>query len=92
MSSPEPDRLWSVAEVADYLSMPASSVYKMTGPKARTRIPHVRIAGRLRFRKRDIDSWIELLTVSNLGTLRKVAKVTNPRSKRYGIDSSQEIA
>ena len=87
-ASPQPDRLWSVTDVADYLRVPVSSVYKMTGPKARLRIPHVRLSGRLRFRKADIDRWIKLLTVSNLDTLQKVAKATHARTKRYGIDSS----
>ena len=91
-SSAKTDRLWSVRDVADYLRIPVSSVYKMTGPKARMRIPHVRISGRLRFRKLDIDRWLDLLAVSNLDTLRKIAKATSGRRRAYGVDSSQEIA
>ena len=91
-ASPQSDRLWSVTDVADYLRVPVSSVYKMTGPKARTRIPHVRISGRLRFRKAHVELWIELLTVSNLDTLKKVAKATSARRTRYGVDPSEENA
>jgi excisionase family DNA binding protein len=57
--------LWKIADVADYLDVPLSSVYKMTGPKSALRIPHVRIKGRVRFRKNDIDEWLELLKVSS---------------------------
>lgn len=66
--------LWDLVEVAAYLKVPASSIYKMTGKKAGLRIPHIKLAGRLRFRQRDIDRWLELLSVSNLDTLEKVRK------------------
>ena len=87
LPSSRPDQLWEIRDVADYLRMPVSSVYKMTGPKARLRIPHVRIAGRLRFRKTDIDRWLELLTVSNLDMLSKVSKATRGRES-HGLHSS----
>jgi excisionase family DNA binding protein len=61
--------LWSIEDVAAYLRVPVNSVYKMTAQKARTPIPHVKIGGRLRFRKADIDRWLDLLMVSNLETL-----------------------
>ena len=63
--------LWRITEVAQYLGVPLSSVYKMTSPTGRLRIPHVRIAGRLRFRKADIDRWLEVLTVSNTEKMAK---------------------
>ena len=65
------DALWRVADVAMYLGVPVSSVYKMTAPKAGLRIPHVRIAGKLRFRRTDIDEWLNVLTVSNTKVLLK---------------------
>jgi excisionase family DNA binding protein len=66
--------LWTVTEAAAYLRVPASSIYKMTARGARLPIPHVRLAGRLRFRKEDLDEWLRLLTVSNLDTLRRVRR------------------
>lgn len=71
---PEQDHLWDVEEVAAYLHLPVNSIYKMTAPKSRTTIPHMRVSGRLRFRQRDIDRWLELLTVSNLEVLEKVRR------------------
>ena len=38
-------QLWTIREAAEYLRLPLSAIYKMTGAKARLRIPHIRIAG-----------------------------------------------
>jgi excisionase family DNA binding protein len=56
--------LWKISDVAKYLGVPLNSVYKMTGPKSALRIPHIRIAGKVRFRKADIDQWLDQLMVS----------------------------
>jgi len=64
--------LWKITHVAEYLDVPLSSVYKMTGPKSALRIPHVRIRGKVRFRKNDIDQWLELLKVSSNDVLAKI--------------------
>ena len=66
------DSLWSVGEVSAYLQLSTHSVYKMTARKASVRIPHIRIGGKLRFRRVDVDRWLSLLTVSNLDTLTKM--------------------
>jgi len=44
----------TVQQVADYLSIKASSLYSKIAE-----IPHYRIGRLLRFRKREIDAWIE---------------------------------
>ena len=67
----ETTALWSIEEVAAYLGIPKNSVYKMTAAKGRQVIPHVKLGGRLRFRKTDIDRWLDLLSVSNLETLAR---------------------
>ena len=56
--------LWKISDVAQYLGIPLNSIYKMTGPRASLRIPHIRIAGKVRFRKADIDQWLDQLMVS----------------------------
>ena len=66
--------VWTIQEAAAYLSLPVNSLYKMTGPKARLRVPHIRIAGRLRFRKADLDKWLDVLTVSNLEVLARARR------------------
>jgi excisionase family DNA binding protein len=74
MRHEQSELLWTIDDAAAYLRVPVSSVYKMTARKARLRIPHIRIAGRIRFRKTDLDSWLELLSISNLGALKRMHK------------------
>jgi len=83
-----PNQLWTIRDAAHYLRVPISAIYKMTARKARVRIPSVRISGRLRFRRADIDEWLELLTVSNVEVLRTVRH--GSRKVCHGIDSQEE--
>jgi len=41
-------------ELAEYLKIPASSIYDMLGE-----VPHLILAGRVRFRKNSIDKWLD---------------------------------
>jgi excisionase family DNA binding protein len=82
MASEDEDVLWTIDEAAGYLRIPTGSIYKMTARKARVRIPHIRISGRLRFRKAALDAWLELLTLSNVGTLKRMQ--TTVRKVTYG--------
>jgi excisionase family DNA binding protein len=68
------EALWGIEDVAAYLGVPVGSIYKMTAETARLRIPHLKIGGRLRFRKADIDRWLDLLLVSNLETMTKAKR------------------
>ena len=64
--------LWSIKEVSSYLQVPVSSIYKMTARGSATPIPHIRIGGRLRFRRDDIDRWVSLQATSNLQALERI--------------------
>lgn len=66
------ETLWDIHELSDYLKIPVNTLYKMTGRKARVRLPHIRIGNALRFRQSAIDEWLELLTVSNKEVLIKM--------------------
>ena len=81
LEKPLSPRLWDVAEVSAYLHIPKSAVYKMTARSATVPIPHIRLGGRLRFRRHDIDTWLSLLATSQPETLerirRKALKVTH---------------
>jgi excisionase family DNA binding protein len=77
--------LWKISDVAQYLGVPLSSVYKMTGPKSVLRIPHVRIAGKVRFRKADIDQWLDLLTVSSNDLISKLNTRIGEKTFRNGL-------
>lgn len=94
----EPDdtsagQLWHIRDVARYLRLPVSSVYKMTGPKASYRIPHLRLRGRLlRFRKSDIDRWLDLMSVSNLDAIDKLRARVLRGADGHGHNSRKEAA
>lgn len=52
------DRLLSAQEVADYLRVPLATIYtwrhRHQGP------PGLRVGRHLRYRRRDVEAWIEL--------------------------------
>lgn len=52
------DRLLSAQEVAEYLGVPLATIYtwrhRSQGP------PGLRVGRHLRYRRRDLDAWIEL--------------------------------
>jgi excisionase family DNA binding protein len=50
------DVLLNVGEVCRLLRVPAATIYQLTH---RGRIPHFKIANRLRFRRSEILDWIE---------------------------------
>jgi excisionase family DNA binding protein len=66
------DRLWRIGDVAAYLGLTINSVYKLTAPKARLRIPHLRVSGRIRFRRADVDAWLDLQATSGAHDLRRI--------------------
>ena len=51
-----PDEILTVAEVAELLKVAEKTVYTMA---QRTEIPCFRVRGQWRFRRSDIDAWIE---------------------------------
>lgn len=71
---PVEKRLWTIEEVSRYLGIPTSSVYKMTARGARERIPYLKLGGRLRFRKADIDRWLDALLVSPVERLEEAKR------------------
>lgn len=79
--------LWKTSDLAQYLGIPLSSVYKMTGPKSPLRIPHIRIAGKVRFRKSDIDQWLDQLAVSTSGLFAKINARIDQEPCRSGLQT-----
>jgi excisionase family DNA binding protein len=49
------DELWDIAQVASYLKITKSTIYKLTST---SEIPHYKNGHRLYFKKSDIDEWI----------------------------------
>ena len=82
--------LWGIGDVAWYLKVPESSIYRMTARKAAVRIPHIRIGGKLRFRRSDIDRWLTFLSESNIETLERVQRAV--RRGTHGDNSQTQSA
>ncbi len=56
------DALLTVQEVAEYLQVDEQTVYKWTSDEEtppKDRLPSIRLGGVIRFKKVDIDSWLE---------------------------------
>jgi excisionase family DNA binding protein len=55
------DKLLTVPEVADMLSVPVSWVYERTRGRGLQRIPHVKLGKYLRFDASEIRNWVTRL-------------------------------
>jgi excisionase family DNA binding protein len=73
---PRDEKLWGLNEVGEYLGIPRSSIYKMTSAGT---IPHVKLGGRVRFRRKDIDRWLDLQVISNEAVLARAKKFAQAR-------------
>ena len=67
------ETLWSVEDVAEYLAVPVQSIDKMISERC---IPHLLIGEHLRFRRSDIDRWLDLLVVPCRGQALRPASLT----------------
>lgn len=52
-------RFLSASEVADWLGVAPKWVYRHAGPDSPDGIPHYRVGGHLRFRRSEIEAWLE---------------------------------
>lgn len=55
--------IMNVDTLAEYLMIPASSVYRLVRERA---IPYYKIGRLIRFRQSDIDKWLEGLRVQSI--------------------------
>ena len=58
---PEAEALLTVHEVAELLRVPVSWVYERTRQRGIERLPHIKIGKYLRFRLREVESYLENL-------------------------------
>lgn len=76
-TAPRGEALLSVADVCELLRVPAATIYQLTH---RGRIPHFKIAARLRFRRSEILDWIEERRVRTRGSGSIESKRRNTKS------------
>jgi excisionase family DNA binding protein len=58
------EALWSVDDIAEYLAMLVRDVHELVAQRS---IPHLKIGEHLRFRRGDIDRWLDLKAVPCAG-------------------------
>jgi excisionase family DNA binding protein len=51
--------LWTKNEAADYLRVKPSTIYQLTRKRCRLPLPYLPCGKYLRFRKSEIDRWLE---------------------------------
>lgn len=59
--APQMPDIMSYKQAATYLDMPLGTLYHM---KSKNKIPYVKLSGSIRFKKADLDAWIEKNRVS----------------------------
>ena len=77
---------WNVKGVSEYLAFKASRVYALVEEK---KIPHYRIGRQIRFKKSDIDEWMEKqreevvdVKAETKRVIGSLQKQSNPRIKK----------
>jgi len=64
------DKLLTVEEIAEYLSLKPSTIYQWTHQGF---IPHIKLGSRVRFRMSQIEKWLESRTIN--GRVRNRVRV-----------------
>jgi excisionase family DNA binding protein len=72
LADPEGDEVFDVRGLAAYLKVSNKWIYERTHLKE---IPHIKIKGQLRFRKKDIDRWLESCGVPAAGQKSHIRRV-----------------
>jgi excisionase family DNA binding protein len=65
------DVIFDVQGLAEYLKVSTKWVYDRTHLKE---IPHIKVNGLLRFRKKDIDKWLDSFNVPSVNTPERMLK------------------
>ena len=73
----------NVAENAGYLGIKTSTVYSLVEAK---QIPHYRIGRQIRFKKSDIDEWMEKQKEEVVDVRAEAKKIFTPIKKKADLD------
>ena len=72
------DRLYDVQELAEYLSVSTQWIYQQVQLKE---IPYIKVGRLLRFKKSDIDTWLDALKIPPMNPLASAPKLLpNPKN------------
>lgn len=67
----EDDLIFDKKGLAEYLKVTPKWIYERTHLKE---MPHIKIGGQLRFRKRDIDKWLASFNVLAMNTNKRILR------------------
>lgn len=65
------DIIFDVQGLAEYLRVSKQWIYERTHLKE---IPHIKVDGQLRFRKKDIDKWLNSYNIPAINTPERILK------------------
>ncbi len=61
----------TIDEVAEWLKLKRTSVYELTRERSQKKQPHpipfIKVAGKVRFVRRDVEEWVEKLAAQSSG-------------------------
>ena len=84
-----PNEFWDIKDLSIYLKVKVKTLYAMTSD-----IPHYRVGKLIRFRKQEIDSWMENKKINDIQRTNKSRKIKTsiPIDKmvRKAIDQSND--
>lgn len=69
--------LWNIEDLSDYLNVKIKTIYSMV-----PNLPHYRIGKLIRFKKNEIDSWLE----SKKAKVHQTVQIKKPQQSTNDID------
>ena len=85
----QPSGFWDINDLSKYLKVKVKTLYALTSD-----IPHYRVGKLIRFRKQEIDSWMENKKINDIQRTNKSRKIkaSIPIDKliRKAIDQSND--
>ena len=71
---------WDIADLSSYLKVKVKTIYAMTSG-----IPHYRVGKLIRFKKQEIDSWMESKRVKDFDGINKSKNIKGKKSDKGNI-------
>ena len=78
----------NIRQIADYLGIKASTIYALV---ERRGIPHYKVGRLVRFKKSEVDQWMEGQKEQSLNTKIRPVRVVAPFQRRPSLDVSRIV-
>jgi excisionase family DNA binding protein len=80
------NRFWDIEDLSNYLNIKVKTIYSMVPD-----IPHYRVGKLIRFKKQEIDAWMENKSVNAYGGMNKSRNMKGKKSKHNNIPIDKMI-